>query len=417
MKQNEYKYLSYLFFHDISFSLFRILFFWYVISKFGGESLSVLLAATTMAGFFFLQASAPISDIYNKAKMLGFVSILNIPFFLSFSYSTTLLDLEFYLLATIFFASSLLSAISGPPQNSILPEITSPNRAPVLIRHRKSLTSTIAIIAPIVSGYIGSISTPLGFFISASLMLLCAILISSVKTRSTESTKKSARPRWTTLIKEGWLLKRYVRIEFWFTSATSLINMLVTPYLLIIIPLTIKNKFHGELITYGTAESLIALGSLLSAAIILPTLNKAVNKFWICSLGVLVAGLGIMASTLTNDLSIFLALVPLIGSGMAIFTMCGQSHRILATPQNIRSRISAIDLSLGKLTKSLGLIMTGGLLTVIDSNTLSLIYGAAIVVLSALFLLIPDWKEFMNLKYEELDGYFDKKYLMKKRQS
>jgi DHA3 family macrolide efflux protein-like MFS transporter len=412
MKENEYKYLSYLFLHDISFNLFRILFFWYVISKFGGESLSALLAITTMAGFFLLQICAPISDIYNKAKILGLASILNIPFFLSFSYSTSLLNLEFYFLAALFFATSLLSAISGPPQNSILPEITSPNRAPVLIRHRKSLTSTIAIIAPIVSGYIGSISTPLGFFISASLMLLCATLITSIKTKNTESAKKTSEENWITLIKEGWLLKRYVRIEFWFTASTSLINTLITPYLLII-PLTIKNKFNGELITYGAAESLIALGSLVSASIILPLLNRTVNKFWICSLGILVAGLGIMISTLINDLFFFFSLVPLIGSGIAIFSLCGQSHRILATPQNKRSRISAIDLSLGKLTKSLGLIMTGALLTVTDPSTLSIIYGAVIVLLSALFLFIPDWDEFMNLGYDELEGYFDKKYQAK----
>ncbi len=41
---------------------------------------------------------------------------------------------------------------------------------------------------------------------------------------------------------------------------------------------------------------------------------------------------------------------------------------------------------------------------------IGLIYGVLIMALSSLLLLIPDWREFMSLNHDQLDGYFEKKY-------
>lgn len=409
MKHFELNYFSYSLFSGISSDIFRVLFFWWMISEYGGESLSTLLTITIIISFILLQILAPLADLKSKKKILILSSILFSGSFFFMATFSTFNDMAIYIGAIAFLSVSVVATLSKPAQNAIMPEITSNNRVSLLIQRNKVITSLIAILGPLLAGYLGTLSLTYGFILAGLLMLMSILVAYTLPDQKGEPHKKGTED-WLQAILAGWRVKKRATVEFWFTCATAVTNTLVTPFFMILIPLTIKNKFSASAFSYGLAESAVAVGSLFAAAILLPFLNKKLKKVWICSVGVFLAGVGITVSSLSENLAIFNLSVPIVGAGIAVFSMNGMSHRLLAFPKAMRSRMTAIDLSISKLTRVLGLSMTGLLITFFDADTVGLMYGACIMVLSFTLFMIPDWREFMSLNHDQLEGYFQRKY-------
>jgi MFS family permease len=186
--------------------------------------------------------------------------------------------------------------------------------------------------------------------------------------------------------------------------------MLMTSFFMVLIPLIISKTFSGDSIAFGLANSAFAAGAMISALFLLPLLNKHIPKFTICTIGALIAGIGLVASSLSSSIITFILLIPSIGCGISILTMNGMSHRILAFPKDSLARLAAIDISIGNIARSFGLGLTAFLLNWIDAQLIGAIYGVLIIFLSLALLLIPGWKEFMSLNHDELEGYFEQKY-------
>ncbi len=374
MKYFEFNYFSYSLLSGVSSDLFRVLFFWYVISEYGGESLSSLLTVSTILSFILLQALSPVADRISKRIILVLTSILfSLSFFLMAT-SSGFDELSFYLAVVAFLSVSSISTVSKPAQRGIIPDITSSDRVPLLIQRNKLITSSIAIAGPLLAGYIGTISVTLGFVLAGVLMFICALAALKLPNSDgfTKATAKSDTEGWLQSIAAGWAIKRKARVEFWFTFITAITNTLVTPFFMILVPLTIKDKFSASSFVYGITEASVAVGSLFAAAILLPLLSKKLEKLWICSIGILLAGFGILMSSLSDNLILFIISIPLVGAGIAVFAMNGMSHRLLAFPKGKRSRIASVDLSIGQLTRVIGISLTGTLIAFFDVGTIGL---------------------------------------------
>ena len=409
MKYYESNYFSYLLFSGVSSDLFRVLFFWWVISEYGGESLSSLLTVSTVLSFILLQLLSPLADFKSRRNILMLSSVLYSLSFLLMSVSSNFDELAVYIGVVSFLFVSSISTVSQPAQSGIIPDITTNERVPLLIRRSKLVTSSIAILGPVLAGYLGTISISSGFLMASIIMLVGALVSAKLPEKKVEPVKKDSEG-WLQSIVAGWVIKKKAKVEFWFTFITAATNTLVTPFFMVLIPLSIKDKFSATSFSYGVAESSVAVGSLFAAAILLPFLSKKLKKIWICSVGMFLAGCGIILASLSDNLIVFTLSIPIVGAGIAVFSMNGMSHRLLAFPKEKRSRMAAIDLSIGRLTRVLGLSLTGGLIAFFDIGTIGLIYGIFILLFSFSLLVIPDWREFMSLNHDQLEGYFEKKY-------
>ncbi|MGI2030350.1 MFS transporter [Endozoicomonas acroporae] len=415
MKKSELFYYCYKLLSSLSLDIFRILIFWWVISEYGGEELSSLLFIITLASFILIPLLGPISDFYIKSRILSYSHLAYAAcfFFIFLNISSEAsVDTKFIIFGCIYFIIAVITSISSPASNAIMAEIAESERLPLVIRKTKSILSSLALINPLLASALGLISIELGLIVSGSIALMVALVAFKMKSSEPISShnQEIGLRVWSKSIIQGWKLKFQIKIELWYTIIVGFTNLLITPFFLVLIPLFIKERFSADIFAYGAAESAIAIGILLAALLVLPYLNKKLHKSWICSIGVFISGTGVILASMSENLWLFIGILPFTGLGIAVFTMNGMSHRLLAFPKTDRSKISAVDLSIGNITKALGLGVTGYFIGFYDIQIIALTYATLILIMSFVIMLIPDWKEFMSLRHDQLEGYFERKY-------
>ena len=203
MKYYESNYFSYLLFSGVSSDLFRVLFFWWVISEYGGESLSSLLTVSTVLSFILLQLLSPLADFKSRRNILMLSSILYSLSFLLMSFSSNFHELAVYIGVVSFLFVSSISTISQPAQSGIIPDITTNERVPLLIRRSKLVTSSIAILGPVLAGYLGTISISSGFLMASIIMLVGALVSAKLPEKKVEPVKKILKGGCSQLLLAG----------------------------------------------------------------------------------------------------------------------------------------------------------------------------------------------------------------------
>ncbi len=411
---NNNNFFGFLSLREISLNIIRIVFAWWVISVSSINDLSKLMTISFTVLILLTPVLAPLSSKTALNRSLSLAC-----FFVAMGYAgygaTAYLELginSYLLLVSIMLTASGM-ALLLPLSSAMLTSLKNIN-ASNAVRASRSISSGFSIVAPVIAGFLLKISIELGMVLAFIMMLVACIFSLNLKIKEPTLHKKNGLnlgniySDWGKQLKTSFIIKWKISTERDYLTIACMVQFILAGFLSIIIPSEIKDFYHATGVELGLSESLVAGGMFISATMLLPKLSRWFSKYYISSLGLIVGSAGLFVCSISEVIYVFYSGLFLFGLGFSIYGMNGVAHRLKAFPENLRVSLSAFDLTASRLAMLLGFATTPMLIDLFNSSIVMLAYCILSVILSLLLLKVTGWKELMESKSEELDGYYEK---------
>lgn len=322
-----------------------------------------------------------ISDKFDRRKIVSISQFFEglLIFVLAFSSHNGLLTKERFLLLILFIATA--HSFEGPPMQSLLPNIVKKE----IFQSASALVSSVSefavIIGPSLGGFLYYLGAPLVYTIVGVLLLMSSILIIqiSISNNDTEQKKESAGLSsflaGITFIKSKPIILGAISLDLFavlFGGATALL------------PIYASSILNIGSLGLGILRSAPAIGALLvSAALAKKPLRKNVGKIMFTA--VIFFGISTIVFAISKSIIIsFIALLVLGGSDV-ISVVIRSTLVQLETPDNMRGRVSAVNMIFIGTSNQLGEFESGFTASLLGTVPAALLGGVGTIVVVLLW--------------------------------
>ncbi|MEW9898351.1 MFS transporter [Chitinivorax sp. PXF-14] len=215
--------------------------------------------------------------------------------------------------------------------------------------------------------------------------------------------------QWWHDFRIGILMRWRIPLERYWTTLSFLFILFFAPATGMLMPLMVKARgLSGGWL--GVMEMGLSIGMLVGPLALSRHLNARfgryrANIFCICgeAVGVFVAGL------IHVPLALALCFV-FIGLCLSCYVLNGQTHRMLAVPDDFRARLMGVNMAIYESGSALGVTIAGVALLRLPVDQLYLVYGVIMGVLALGFTVIPGYRQFISLPHEAVKDYYRRTY-------
>ncbi|ASP38714.1 hypothetical protein CHH28_08480 [Bacterioplanes sanyensis] len=403
------RYLLTIALNALSLGMIAISFIWWLNSTLGVLQASWVLSGAVLTSALTSLFAGHWLDRYSKTALLAFSALL-CALCLFAMVGLMHFQTQHWVVWCLFYSAfGMAGSIRSLALTTLLRDIASSEQVSHLVRRRHLITESIELLAPLTAGALAYVSVQASLIMIASMQLVIFVLYRSARIdASLPSVANQSHTSVWRSIYLGAKLKWRMRLERDQLLVMALMNIMVTAFFLLLLP-NLMRENEGNVLAYGIAQSAVAAGGWVTAAFGIKLLSRWLAKYYLCSVGLLLLSAGIIGASVSHSWLFYLSLFSA-GFGFSLFSINGNSHRILALPDHLRARLSSFDMTVGAATRFIGLSLTGALLQVASSNDIIYGYGVLLLVLSLVMLAIPDYKEFMSLPHEQAENYYARKY-------
>jgi len=269
-------------------------------------------------------------------------------------------------------------AFDGPARQALMPRLVPAADFPSAVALSTMVFQVAMIVGPAIAGVvIAEISVSTIYWINAATFL--AVVAALVAMHVAEQRRTGIRPSTKSML-EGL---RYVRTSkiIW---STMLLDFFATFFATAtaLLPVFAKEILRVGPAGLGLLYSAEAVGSL-AAGLLLSFVGDFGRKGRILLVAVAIYGSATILYGLSTDFMLSLVLLALVGAGDAVSTVIRQTIRQLSTPDQVRGRMTSVNMiffmggpQLGNLEAGLVAAMIGAPLTVVTG-------GGAVLLLVA----------------------------------
>ncbi|CAI1214589.1 enterobactin exporter EntS [Serratia plymuthica] len=334
-----------------------------------------------------------------KASLAGsgvtFLAIINI-FFSSHNLSNSNIIVSAMLLsagAMVFTASSISFSALLVPNKTLLAKA---------FKVRGLTLSFTTFIGP---GLGGILLATIGYnamslmFVSLSLLALILYSLLPIDRKKTESMTFSLST-WYVDTKAGFNAVRKIPTEYYIALFMMLLNLFITPFLSIALPLMVVEKYHFNSTELGAILALFGIGVILGSFIITIYNVHTKHNFKLCLLSVLALGTSFVLCT-TNIFYIEIYfLVFIAGVSVSLFNAIVTSSRATAIPDEYRSRIETFVLFIAQISIPVGSSLSGVLISWLGVSVTICVFGVCILLASFLLYFVPKFRGLLTQKVD-----------------
>ncbi|MDP4090579.1 MAG: MFS transporter, partial [Bacillota bacterium] len=275
----------------------------------------------------------------------------------------------------IIFFIGIAGTFQGPPMQALLPNIVSKEIFPRATALMSSVSEFSVIIGPGLGGFLYTLGPEVVYFISGSLILLASLLISFIILRSEQQTK----PEPTTLktlfagisfIRSKPVILGAISLDLFavlFGGATALLPVYASEIL--------KIGPTG----LGILRSAPAVGALLTAALLARRpLRKRVGRTMFTA--VIFFGISTIVFAVSKSFFLSLAALFVLGASDVISVVIRSTLVQTNTPDNMRGRVSAVNLMFIGTSNQFGEFESGITATLFGTVPAAMIGGIGTIV-------------------------------------
>lgn len=241
----------------------------------------------------------------------------------------------FYITLT---AGAIANSIGWPARQSIVPQIVTPENLPNAITWNSSFFQLASILGPGIGGFILIWSSTASFLVTALCLLTFASLLSGVKLRTTTAGRREPITIHTLLAGLRFVYQQKIILA---TITLDLIAVLLggATYLL---PVFATEILHAGSVQYGWLRAAPAIGALLMALALAhrPPMKRPGRAMLIAVAGF---GLATVIFGLSRNIWLSLAMLFLTGVFDNISVVVRHTLLQLLTPDDMRGRVSAVN--------------------------------------------------------------------------
>lgn len=321
-----------------------------------------------------------LSDRYDRKKIISISQIaesISI-FILAFGNYSNWINKESFLI--IIFLIAIAHSFEGPPMQALLPNIVEKDIFPSASALMSSVSQFAVIIGPGVGGILYHFGTTLIYSIVGSLLLISSILVSQIllleEKRKNEPANLKSLFAGINFIKSRPIVLGAISLDLFavlFGGATALL------------PIYASSILHIGSFGLGILRSAPAIGALLMSAILArKPLNKNVGKIMFTA--VVFFGLSTIIFAISKSVIIsFLALF-ILGASDVISVVIRSTLVQLETPDNMRGRVSSVNMIFIGTSNQLGEFESGITASLFGTVPAALLGGIGTIIVVLIWI-------------------------------
>ena len=381
---------------------------WWIASHGGAAHLAIYGFVASAMAFVAMPALSPLGDRHPKRRLIMAGLAL---YALSAALLALWASLDRYWLGGALLAAALnavAAALMTPAAQTMAAELVPAERLPQALGLQRSAQSAGRVLGPALGGAVLALSTGLTLWLQALLLLAAVLLARRLPTlagsggaRGLSSWRRDLhaglRAAWAMPLERGWTLVNFVSVLF------------MNPAFGMLVPLKIKALgLSGAWL--GAAETGLSLGMLAGALGGSAWVARHLGRY-ATRVGATVAqGLGLALAGWTGQGAVLVLALFFVGLANSCGVLVGQTHRMLATPQHFRARLSSVNMMTIYVAAAAGPALAGTALLHWQIDTVYLVFGL-LSMLSALgFFLVPDFKTLMSLDHEQVKDWYARRH-------
>ena len=355
-------------------------------------SLGLVGLAKFLPVIFLAMISGVTADVFNRKKIIFLVHLLfivNTVVLISLTISGRITPLMIYLIVGL---ESGLSTFDTPARQSMIPNLVTKKDFPLAININNILYSSANFIGPAISGFVIAFwGVSLVYTVNAASFLAVIIVLLIMKPMINIFKE---RPDFNlSSIKEG--------IKFVFTAplifSSMMIDFVATFFAsaTTLMPIYAVDIFKTGPKGLGLLYAAPSVGAIL-AGFIFPFLSRIKNKGKMLIVSVCFYGLNTVMFAMSKNFYLSLFFLSMIGAGDLISAVIRHVIRQLNTPDQLRGRMTAVNMVFYMGGPQLG-ETEAGIAANLMGTPLSVAFGGIATIIATIYIAIKT-PELMNYK-------------------
>lgn len=331
-------------FSVIAFRFFQLLLAWVTLSEtHSGYTLGVIVTISWVANIICLPFSGYFLDRYKKGVVVFLANLISLILILVFYINLVYYAYNIMIVVLITIILSVADSVLLSSPNTIIPFIVEKERLSKFTGFWATLASLQTIIGALVGGgTIALVGNQISILIIAILYLI-ALLFSFLLMRNKlllHASMVKGQKFYMQLLK-GFSVLVKLTPERSLCCVGMTVNFVMTPLLMILLPVYIKIFLNLPIIYLAIMEICFGLGLLITSPFVGKLLSNNVKRLSLILMGNSLTAVSIMLFPIAGPLYFKLILLFLIGSGLALNNVSTSSLRALAVPDYIRGRLES----------------------------------------------------------------------------
>ncbi|EKF9936218.1 MFS transporter [Vibrio cholerae] len=194
-------------------------------------------------------------------------------------------------------------------------------------------------------------------------------------------------------IRESFRLFFHYKFEPRWALLSLLINMILLPFSMMIIPYYVSNILNESPIYIGIIEASASFGVLIASLYLHRVITSVLGNSRTISLAFALIGISLIAMAYTISIYYWILLAFSIGAAIVLNNVTIESKRAAFIPQEHRVKIQTIHSSFINLANPIGFLIMGNVLSNQNYNLFLLVGGALIFIQSFIVYTLPNFKE------------------------
>lgn len=287
------------------------------------------------------------------------------------------------LLYLVVFAISLFNLLFNPATHAILGSLVEEAEMHEALSLQQITHDTCNVLGAAAGGaLVAAVGVRMGLIANAASFAFSALLIFFIAGREAPSAPVEQSPE-----EEGGLafLKRHPTI-LGMLGVFCLANIFLVP-LFVLIPAISKIVLKGTPATLGLLEGALALGSILTTAVVL---KASFDKRWPFLTGSIVLnGLVLVAMGATTSLPVLALLLAVIGGCLAMVNVHFMTMLQILTPSHLKGRVFSLMETIATGAFPVGFFLAGLATDFMSLPNILCVCGGGVILAGLLFPLVP----------------------------
>jgi MFS family permease len=382
---------------------------WWIAQAHGASDLARYGAFVASCTLITMPLMSPLGDRLSKSRLIRWGSailVLDVVVLGMLAHSGVY---RLTMLCACSALSILANAVLLPAQASILPELVETERLPDAIRLSRSAQALGGLLGPGLGG-VALVLFGLSGAMALSVLMSAGAAIAAWRLRDPQHPSRQAKSYgWFGEMSAGLRAKWGVPLDRWWTLTGALMMVFLFPATGMLLPLRI-HALGLSAIWFGSCSAALSFGLLAGMAATADFIIDRLGRVRSMLAAVLACGLAVGLISQCNAALALATLFFVIGLCMSITQLVGQTHRMLAMPEEFRSRMTSGHQAVGRLAAIVAPALAGELLQHWPVTTVYLLLATGFLASGLLLLTIPELMPFLRLDHETVKGWYLRHY-------